>query len=348
MGKLWSEALPTYDDATTAATPRPWLHRRQKRKALRIFGAAALTYLAYTTFKIANNTEPPVSTLSIAKLQQDHAVCASLRQQPVESSAHRDHNKRWVKSTKPVLIRNATIWTGEPAAGTPEEDARAGKGWGWVASDVFIDKGLIVTVQPSIKHGDLPHDTEIFDAKGRQLTAGIVDMHSHAGLESLGNLQSDDNELSSDITPYVRSLDGIDPLQPEFESIKSGGVTTSLFLPGSGNNIGGEAFVLKFAVGLKNGRAEISQQDLFADPDRTWRYLKMACEKIRSESTEKLANVVRLADWEKRGNSATRLSKLEPMYKSRMIGVRKLMPLVSTGWSRTSAKICNGRHLVPC
>lgn len=236
-----------------------------------------MTYVAYTTFKIANNTEPPVSTLSIAKLQQDHAVCTSLRQQPVESSANRDHNKRWVKSTKPVLIRNATIWTGEPAAGTPEEDARAGKGWGWVVSDVFTDKGLIVTVQPSIKHGDLPHETEVFDAKGRQLTAGIVDMHSHAGLESLGNLQNDDNELSSDITPYVRSLDGIDPLQPEFESIKSGGVTTSLFLPGSGNNIGGEAFVLKFAVGPKNGRAEISQQDLFADPDRTWRYLKMAC-----------------------------------------------------------------------
>ncbi|MCG4255600.1 hypothetical protein K6W37_17350, partial [Acetobacter senegalensis] len=77
---------------------------------------------------------------------------------------------------------------------------------------------------------------EIFDAKGRQLTAGIVDMHSHAGLESVGNLQSDDNEMSVDVTPYVRSLDAIDPLQPEFEYIKSGGVTTSLFLPGSGNN----------------------------------------------------------------------------------------------------------------
>ncbi|KAJ4368708.1 hypothetical protein N0V86_009617 [Didymella sp. IMI 355093] len=277
MDKLRSEALPTYDDATTVTTPRPWLHRRQKRRTLRIFGAAVLTYLAYSTVRIANNTEPPINSLSIAKLQQDHVVCASLRQKPIESSAHRDHNKRWVKSTKPVLIRNATVWTGEPIAGTSDEDARAGKGWGWIAADVLTDKGLIVSVQPNIKDGDLPHGTEIFEANGRQLTAGIVDMHSHAGLESFGNLQSDDNELSSDITPYVRSLDGIDPLQPEFDSIKSGGVTTSLFLPGSGNNIGGEAFVLKFAVGLKSGRTEISQQDLFADPDRTWRYLKMAC-----------------------------------------------------------------------
>lgn len=271
-----AEVLPTYDDATTPAT-RPWLRRREKRRTFRILGAAALTYLAYTTLRIANNTERTTNSLSIAKLQEDLNVCSHLRQQPVELDAHRDHNKRWLKSTKPVLIRNATIWTGEPASGTSDEDGRAGKGWGWISSDVFTDKGLIIKVQPNIKTSDLPHGTDIFDARGRQLTAGIVDMHSHAGLESLGNLQSDDNELSSDITPYVRSLDAIDPLQPEFESIKSGGVTTSLFLPGSGNNIGGEAFVLKFAVGPKNGRGEISQQDLFADPDRTWRYLKMAC-----------------------------------------------------------------------
>lgn len=277
MDKLRGERLPTYDDATTASTLRPWLHRRQKRRTFRVFGAAALTYLAYTTLRIANNTERTISTLSIAKLQEDLNVCSSLSQRPLESSAPREFNKRWVNATKPVLIRNATIWTGEPVAGTSEEDARAGKGWGWITSDVLTDKGLIISVQPNINHSELPDQTEVFDAKGRQLTAGIVDMHSHAGLESVGNLQSDDNELSSDVTPYVRSLDAIDPLQPEFEYIKSGGVTTSLFLPGSGNNIGGEAFVLKFAVGPKNGRSEISQQDLFADPDRTWRYLKMAC-----------------------------------------------------------------------
>lgn len=195
----------------------------------------------------------------------------------MESSAYREYNKRWNSSTEPVLIRNATIWTGEPAAGTSEEDARAGKGWGWISSDVFVDKGLIISVKHNIKAADLPSNTEVFEAGGRQLTAGIVDMHSHAGLGSVGNLQGDDNELSSDITPYVRSLDAIDPLQPEFQYIKSGGVTTSLFLPGSGNNIGGEAFVLKFAVGPENGRSEVSQNDMFADPDRNWRYIKMAC-----------------------------------------------------------------------
>jgi imidazolonepropionase-like amidohydrolase len=111
------------------------------------------------------------------------------------------------------------------------------------------------------------------------MTSGIVDMHSHSSVEPLPGLRggSDGNELSSDITPYVRSLDAIDPLDYQLQVIKSGGVTTSLILPGSGNNMGGEAFVIKHAVGKADGRSEISAEDMLADPDRTWRYMKMAC-----------------------------------------------------------------------
>lgn len=277
MDKATVDALPTYNDATASA-PRPtWANRRRRRRGFRIVATVCLAYLAYSAYRIAGNTQKPNSSLSIEKLQENLAACATLRRKPAEASHVRDHNKRWVHGTKPLLIRNATIWTGEPAAGTSDEDARAGKGWAWITSDVFVDKGLIVEIRPNIQSKSLSPDTVIFEANGRPLTAGIVDMHSHAGLSSIGNIQDDTNEMSADTTPYVRSIDGVDPLQPEFEYIKSGGVTTSLFLPGSGNNIGGEAFVLKFAVGEKNGREEISQQDLYADPDRNWRYMKMAC-----------------------------------------------------------------------
>lgn len=270
--------LPTYTDATAIKEPAwPWCHRRRRRRTFRVFAVACLTYLAYHTVKIANNTTKPVTTLSIEQLHADYAICAALKSKPTDPSAARHTNKRWVNTTKPLLIRNATIWTGEPAVGTSEEDARAGKGWSWISSDVFVDRGLILKIGPSIKHAQLPDDTEIFDANSRQLTAGIVDMHTHAGLGSFANLDDDTNELSSDITPYVRSIDGVDALQPEIGFIKSGGVTTSLFLPGSGNNMGGEAYVLKFAVGKESGREEVSQQDMLADPDKTWRYMKMAC-----------------------------------------------------------------------
>lgn len=77
----------------------------------------------------------------------------------------------------------------------------------------------------------------VHDGSGRMLTAGIIDMHSHAGDGSLPETRGgeDSNEMSSDTTPYVRSLDAINPLDPQIRVIKSGGVTTSLILPGSGN-----------------------------------------------------------------------------------------------------------------
>jgi hypothetical protein len=67
----------------------------------------------------------------------------------------------------------------------------------------------------------------------------------------------DSNEISGDITPYVRTIDAINPSDEMFLRISSGGVTTSLILPGfaltmnsvdgdrSANNIGGEAYALK-------------------------------------------------------------------------------------------------------
>ncbi|KAJ2987848.1 hypothetical protein NUW58_g4287 [Xylaria curta] len=104
-------------------------------------------------------------------------------------------------------------------------------------------------------------------------------MHSHSGVNGLPGLVGNDdtNEASADITPFVRSIDGIDPNDHQLEVIKSGGVTTSLVLPGSANNIGGEAFVIKHAIGRPDGRNETSAADMLADPDRNWRYIKMAC-----------------------------------------------------------------------
>ncbi|KAH0261869.1 amidohydrolase, partial [Aureobasidium melanogenum] len=266
------EGLPQYSEVV-----RPWADRRRKRRIFRLVAATCLSYFAYSAYKISANTETPASLLSATRLQEDFATCAALQRVPEALSGGREYNKRYVNGTRPVLIQNATVWTGEPISGTSTEDARKGKGFVWIQSDVFIEHGLIKRVAPSISLADLPSDYETFNAHGRQLTAGIVDMHSHAGLGSLGGLQGDENELSSDITPYVKSLDSLDPLHPEIQWIKSGGVTTSLLLPGSGNNIGGEAFLVKLAVGKEGGRAELSQQDMLADPDRTWRYMKNAC-----------------------------------------------------------------------
>jgi imidazolonepropionase-like amidohydrolase len=275
MGKPQVDELPSYDHVV-----RNWSNRRRSRQLIRATLTAGLLFFGYYVYQIASNTAstPTDTKLSISKLQSQYASCASLRSVPNDPSGPREFSKRWTEGVKPVLIRNATVWTGEPAPGTSKQDAKAGKGYSWIKADVLLHKGLIIKVSTDgIEDADLPDGYTTFDAKGRQLTAGIVDMHSHAGMGEFAGLGDDTNELSDNITPYIRSLDAFNPLAPEIQWIKSGGVTTSLILPGSGNNMGGEAYVLKLAAGNSSGRPEVSQEDMLADPDKNWRYMKMAC-----------------------------------------------------------------------
>jgi len=265
------EGLPRYTPVDEHVVRRS---RRHRRRLVRLIVLLCLGFLAYRQW----NRWDTHRAVSQERLRAEYAQCSKLRSTPQDPSGPRDRNARYLEGQKSVLIRNAIVWTGEPTVGTSPEDAHDGKGYSWVQADVLLERGLITQVGSGISLS-LSDDIEIWDAQGRQLTAGIVDMHSHAGDDMLPDLRgsSDTNELSSDITPYVRSIDGINPLDPQIQVIKSGGVTTSLILPGSGNNIGGEAYVLKHAVGKANGRSELSAESMLADPDHNWRYMKMAC-----------------------------------------------------------------------
>ncbi|MCJ1323232.1 hypothetical protein MMC15_008586 [Xylographa vitiligo] len=269
-----SDRLPEYSEIVSPWTQVP---RNRRRRALRLVAFFLLLCFIFGWNDLWKSTPPFPVTLSTNRLQEDYATCSLLRRIPRDPSGIRIRNARFVNGTKSLLVRNATVWTGEPIPGTSLGLGYSDEGFAWVTSDVFIEHGLIKQVAPHIHLEESVGDYELFDAEGRALTAGIVDMHSHAGVDPQPNLQDDTNELSSDITPYVRSIDAFDPLDQQIQWIKSGGVTTSLVLPGSGNNIGGEAFVFKFAVGKPNGRSEISQQDMLADPEHNWRYMKMAC-----------------------------------------------------------------------
>lgn len=276
-----SGGLPPY----SAVESQQWRKRRPLRRSrgLKYLALACLGFIAYAQWsqvlspKAASKS---VTTLSIKKLEADLAVCSKLQSTPADPiGLGRERNARYIEGQKPTLIKNATVWVGEPEEGTSEVDARAGKGFSWISTDIYLEYGLIQKVEKDIALSSVASDVIVWDAKGRQLTSGIIDMHSHSGVDSLPQLvgNEDTNEMSSDITPYVRSIDGINPLDHQIQVIKSGGVTTSLVLPGSGNNIGGEAYAIKHAVGKADGRNETSANDMLADPDRNWRYMKMAC-----------------------------------------------------------------------
>ncbi|KAK3376419.1 hypothetical protein B0T24DRAFT_218962 [Lasiosphaeria ovina] len=260
----------------------------RKSRAVRLLAVACIAFIAFAQWKqLKHASTPPTSTnpditthgLSVKRLQQDLATCAKLQSKPEDPAGPgRDRNARYLDG-RPTLIKNATVWVGEPADGTSADDARKGKGFSWISADVYLEYGLITRVESAIALASVSADTLVYQANGRPLTAGIIDMHSHAGAAPLPELDynEDTNEMSSDITPYVRSIDAIKPDDPQLQVIKSGGVTTSLILPGSGNNMGGEAYVIKHAVGRLNGRNETSAVDMLADPDRNWRFMKMAC-----------------------------------------------------------------------
>lgn len=209
--------------------------RRQKKKHRQILKCIILalaTYAIYLHFhpkplytRVDSST---TKSLSIEKLHSDYKQCSRLRHKPQDpgSQGPRSRNARW-NGGNATLIRNTTLWTGEPVSGE----------YTWQRGDVLLESGLISRVAERIPDADLPANCVVRDGSGRMLTAGIIDMHSHAGDSPLPETRggTDDNEMSSDTTPYVRSLDAIDPLDPQIRVIKSGGVTTSLVLPGSGN-----------------------------------------------------------------------------------------------------------------
>lgn len=263
--------------------------RRTARRTAGLLLSACLCFIAYAQWRQLQHSPssvPPAGSditvhgLSVKRLQDDLATCSALRKKPQDPiGLGRKKNSRYIDGHAPTLVKNATVWVGEPKEGTDPEAARNGKGYGWIHSDVYLEYGLIKKVEAAIGLSSVASDTIVFDARGRPLTAGIIDMHSHAGVGSLPSLwgNEDTNEMSANISPFVRSIDALHPGDPQIQVIKSGGVTTSLVLPGSGNNMGGEAYVIKHAVGKADGRNETSAADLLADPDRNWRYMKMAC-----------------------------------------------------------------------
>ncbi|KAF9119605.1 hypothetical protein BGW39_000175 [Mortierella sp. 14UC] len=170
----------------------------------------------------------------------------------------RTQNQRFVNGTKPTLFKNGYIFDGEKEA---------------FKGDLLIDKGLIIAIGGKI---EAPKDAVVVDLKGHIVTPGIVDMHSHFGVDSWPSLEGtgDTNEMTQPLTPFVRSIDGLNPSDPGREWILSGGVTTSLVLPGSGNVMGGEAYTVKMRK-----VDTLSTEDMLvqAGEDEKWRYMKMAC-----------------------------------------------------------------------
>jgi len=126
-----------------------------------------------------------------------------------------------------VAITNAKIWTS--------------------ADQGIIDSATIVFGDGKIKEVgkniSVPSDATIIDGGGRDVTAGIIDEHSHI------NISGDVNEGAEAVSSEVRIGDVVDDEDISIYWQLAGGTTISQLLHGSANPIGGQCQVIKHRWG---------------------------------------------------------------------------------------------------
>ncbi|KAF8745808.1 Carbohydrate esterase family 9 protein, partial [Rhizoctonia solani] len=189
---------------------------------------------------------------------------------------------------RPVLLQNATLWTGLKGV---DGRVQVTKG------DLLLANGLIQAIFEGemstidlIKRGFKNEGIELKNVQGAWITPAIFDLHSHVGDSSIPSLKGtgDDNSLKAPVQPFLRSIDGVNTHDEAFKLFRAGGVATSLVLPGSADNIGGQGFVIKLGKGaVKKGPGAMvlePPRGLFAPHNRSeednaprWRHIKHAC-----------------------------------------------------------------------
>ncbi len=129
-----------------------------------------------------------------------------------------------------ILLKNATVY---PITSKPIPHG-----------DVLIDAGKILKVGKNLTT-DL--NVKIIDCGNQFLFPGFIDVHTHLGLydEGTGWAGNDANETAEALTPHIRAIDGVYPLDPAFSDAVKSGITTVHVMPGSANVIGGTTSVIK-------------------------------------------------------------------------------------------------------
>lgn len=129
-----------------------------------------------------------------------------------------------------LLIQNGTLHT-------MEEDKP-------IKADMLIRDGKIAKIGQGIQP---EKDVEIINAEGLYVYPGFIDAHSHIGIaEEQTTAQTDySNEGTNPVTPFIRAIDGINPMDSAFHNALATGVTGVMVGPGSSNPIGGQFAFIK-------------------------------------------------------------------------------------------------------
>ena len=130
----------------------------------------------------------------------------------------------------PVYISNVTILDG---VGNKIENGK-----------ILLADGKIIAFGSEVT---APSNALRIEGKGKWLTPGIIDTHSHLGVYASPSTRShsDGNEMTGPVTAEVWAEHSIWPQDPGFQRALAGGVTSMQILPGSANLFGGRSVTVK-------------------------------------------------------------------------------------------------------
>lgn len=88
---------------------------------------------------------------------------------------------------------------------------------------------------------------QVVIAKNALIMPGIIEAHCHMGImEEKKSTEGDDcNETVDPLTPALRAIDGINPMDAAFDDAVRAGITAAMIGPGSSNVVGGQFAMVK-------------------------------------------------------------------------------------------------------
>ena len=113
-----------------------------------------------------------------------------------------------------------------------------------IKSDLLIENGKIIEISKNI---DPTERMTVIDATGLNVYPGFIDAHSHLGIAEEKKTQQGDstNEGTNPITPCMRAIDAVNPMDSAFHNALASGITGVMVGPGSANPIGGQFAFIK-------------------------------------------------------------------------------------------------------
>jgi len=131
------------------------------------------------------------------------------------------------QSATTFVLRNATVWTSGPQGILKD-------------TDVLIENGKLMAIGKALK---APSGAVEVDGRGKHVTPGMIDCHSHTAVA--GSV----NEGSNIVTAECRIEDVLNPDDVNIYRQLAGGTTAANVLHGSANAIGGQNATVKWRWG---------------------------------------------------------------------------------------------------